>query len=86
MKRGRSGILSCVCLAPLSYLCFPTCPELSVLGNRGQREGGPLPRRHLPGSWVTEPRGMNPEVNLVESRTDISETSRAAPHPLCDMS
>lgn len=28
MKRGRPGILSCVCLAPLSYLCFPTCPEL----------------------------------------------------------
>lgn len=57
---------------------FLLCPGLwSVLENTKQWEGGPLPRRHLPVSWVTEPRGMKPTVKLIESRADVSETSWA---------
>ena len=65
---------------------FLLCPELwSVLENTKQWEGGPLPRRHLPVSWVTEPRGMKPTVKLLESRADVvgcSHLSRQACSPM----
>lgn len=80
--------LLCLLAPELLFFCLTTCLELwwSVLRNIKQQEGGRLPGRRLPVGWPAEPRCMKPEVNLVESCTDVRERSRAAARPFCDLS